>query len=94
MLLTSRQPHGNLISLIKQEFFQAVAVLVLQYGWTLTRHLGKKARWEQHKNAASCFEYILEVAPRKTAAIQPLTSHSKRDEQYMLGIAGEAMMNL
>ena len=34
-----------------------------------------KARWELNKDAASCFEQILEVAPDKTIAVQPLISH-------------------
>ena len=36
---------------------------------------GKKAWWELHKDAACCFEQILEASPLKTAAVQPLTSH-------------------
>ena len=47
----------------KLEFFQAVAVWVLLYGytiWTLMKHLGKKnARWKLCKDAACCFEQIL-----------------------------------
>ena len=37
--------------------------------------LEKKDRWELHKNATFCFEQILEAAPHKTAAVEPLTSH-------------------
>ena len=36
---------------------------------------GEKARWELHKNAACCFEQILEAAPYKTAVVRPLTSY-------------------
>ena len=35
----------------------------------------EKAWWEQHKKAECCFVQILETAPHKTAAVQPLTSH-------------------
>ena len=34
---------------------------------------GEKARWELLKNAACCFEQILEAASYKTAAVWPLT---------------------
>ena len=37
--------------------------------------LPEKARWELQKHAACCFEQILEAAPHKTAAIQPLHFH-------------------
>ena len=36
--------------------------------------LGEKAWWELHKGAAYCFVQILEAAPYKTAAVQPLKS--------------------
>ena len=36
---------------------------------------GEKTRWELNKEAACCFEQILEAAPHKTAAVRPLTSH-------------------
>ena len=39
---------------------------------------GEIARWEQYKNAACYLEQILEAAPYKTAAVQPLTSHLTR----------------
>ena len=35
----------------------------------------EKAKWKLHKDAASWFEQILETAPYKTAAVQPLTFH-------------------
>ena len=35
----------------------------------------EKPRWQQHKNATSCFEQALEVTPYKTAALGPPTSH-------------------
>ena len=40
-------------------------------------HVSLFLRWmrEQHKDAVCCFEEILEAAPHKTAAVQPLTSH-------------------
>ena len=35
----------------------------------------RKATWELYRNAACCFEQILEATPHKTAAVRPLTSH-------------------
>ena len=37
--------------------------------------LGEKARRELYKDAACCFEQILEAELYKTAAVWPLTSH-------------------
>ena len=39
------------------------------------KHMGKKARWNLYNDAACCSEQILEPAPHKTTAVQPLTSH-------------------
>ena len=39
-----------------------------------------------HKNAACCFEQILEVAPHKTAAVRQGKSHLKLSKQVELGI--------
>ena len=36
---------------------------------------GEKAWWQLHKNAASNIEQVLEVAPHKTAAVWPPTTH-------------------
>ena len=41
----------------------------------LTKQLEKKAWRQLHKNAASHIEQVLEVAPYKTAAIRPPTTH-------------------
>ena len=53
----------------------------------------EKARWELHKDAACCFEQILEAAPHKAPLLRPFTScftkSSKKDEQDMLSIAGK-----
>ena len=35
----------------------------------------KKARWRLRKDAACCFEQILEAAPYKTAVVQPLATY-------------------
>ena len=62
----------------KLEFFKAVAMSVLLRGCTtetFTKPLEKKARWGLYKDAADCFEQILEVAFYKTAAVWLLTSH-------------------
>ena len=57
--------------------------------------LEEKSRWELHKDAAHCFEQILEAAPYKTAAVQPLTSYltNHLNKKKMLGNAGEVRMN-
>ena len=54
---------------------------------------GEKARWELHKDAACCFEQILEAAPYKTAVVQPLASHLKNHPSNMNKTADEAGMN-
>ena len=57
-------------------------MLVRLYGFssrTLTKRLEKKAQWELHKNAKCHFEEVLEAAPYKTAAVQPLISHLAND---------------
>ena len=35
----------------------------------------QKARWEQHKNAKSYIEQILDATPFETSAVQLRTSH-------------------
>ena len=35
--------------------------------------LGEKVRWEPRKDTVCCFEQILEAAPHKTSAVQPIT---------------------
>ena len=41
----------------------------------MTETLGEKARYKLYKDAACHFEQFLKVAPYKTAAVGPLTSH-------------------
>ena len=41
----------------------------------LTKCNGEKAQRQQHKNAASNIEQVLEIAPHKEAAIRPPTNH-------------------
>ena len=63
---------------IKQEFFQAITVSVLQYGcttYTLMKFLEKKLDRNCRKDSACYFEQILEAAPYKTAAVWPPSSH-------------------
>ena len=51
----------TLLLLLKQEFFQAVAVSELLYGctsWTLMKTNGEKDRWEWH--AMYCFDKNLQ----------------------------------
>ena len=42
---------------------------------TSTKHLEIKARCQLHKDAAYFFQQILETAPNKAAAVQPLVAH-------------------
>ena len=65
---------SDLFDKMKWEFFQAVAVSVLQYRCT-SKTFGEKVKWELHKDGASCFEQILEAAPNKTAAARPVSSY-------------------
>ena len=55
--------------------------------------LGGKTGIEQHENAASYFEQILEATSHKTVTVLPLTSHQYKDEQNMLGTVGEVKVN-
>ena len=48
----------------------------------------EKVRWELHKNAACCLEQILEAAPHKTAAVQPLTTYFINYSSKMNKICG------
>ena len=41
----------------------------------LQQNTWKEAIWELHKDAACCFEQILEATPYKTADVLPLTSY-------------------
>ena len=38
---------------------------------------GEKAWWQLPKSAASNTEQVLEAAPHKTAAVQPLTTYNE-----------------
>ena len=63
---------------MKQEIFQAVAgisTIVWLHHLDSNETFAEKDRWELHKNTVCYSEQILEVAPYKTAAIRPLTSH-------------------
>ena len=51
------------------------------------------ARWEQHKDAAYCFEQILEAAPHKTAINIPSHKPAKSDKQNILGTTGNLKAN-
>ena len=48
-----------------QEFFQAVAVSVLQYGCTIwtVKTIGEKTKLKLRKNATWSFKKLLETAP-------------------------------
>ena len=57
---------SDLLNKIECKIFHVVVVSVLLYGcttWTLTKRLEKKLVGELHKDAAGCFEQILEAAP-------------------------------
>ena len=63
---------------IKKIFFLSIAVSALQYGLhylDFNEMPGEKAKWELHKDAAFCFDQILEAALDKAPAVWPLTSH-------------------
>ena len=60
---------------MKRSFFQAAVVSIQLYGcttWTLTKCLEKKL---DGKNIASNIEEVLKAAPRKTAAVRPITTN-------------------
>ena len=52
-----------------------VSTTVWLHNLDSNKTLGEKAWWELHKNAASCFKQISEVAPHKTAVACPFNSH-------------------
>ena len=57
---------------------------------------GEKARWELHKNSASCLEQILGAALYKTATVWLLTSHLKtysKTFEYNKWPSNEALYN-
>ena len=65
---------------MKQEFFEAVFVSVLLYGyttWTLTKYVEEKASVERQKNAISYLEQILESIPVKQQLYDHLPPISK-----------------
>ena len=49
------------------------------YVWLWILNTLRKVRWKLHKNTVCYFEQILEAAPYKTSAVQPLTSHLTND---------------
>ena len=64
----------------KRDFFQAVAVSMLQNGCTTWTH-GEKARKKLHENAACCLEEILEAISHKTVVRPPasfFTNHTSK----------------
>ena len=61
---------------LRNKMFEFQALSVLQYScqiWTLGEIL--KKWWKLPIKVVCSFEQILEVAPHKTAAVQPLNSH-------------------
>ena len=58
---------------------------------------GEKAWRQLNKNAASCFEQVLEATPHKTVDVLPPTTHhekiSKLDEPDMRDTAREVRTN-
>ena len=80
---------------IKRDFFQALAVYVLLYGWT-TRTLAKHIEKRLDRNYArilGAVEQILVVTPNKksscTATCLPSHKVFMEDEQELRGTAGE-----
>ena len=74
--------ESNLTDRIKRDFFQTVAVSVL-LAWMLHLDANKtqreKARWELNKNGTCYFEQIQKVTVHKTAGVQPLNTHLKKN---------------
>ena len=60
----------------------------------LTGALGVKANWDQHKDAASLSEQILEAAPHKKAIASHLKKPFKKNKQEMMATAEEEKTNL
>ena len=52
---------------------------------------GEKAKWEQYRNAMSCFEQLLEAATNKIATVGhlPPITQNIQDELDLLGTTGE-----
>ena len=62
---------------------------ILLYGcttWTLTKRM--ESWWLLHKNAASNIEQVLEATLHKTAAVRPLTTHTKTIQVWWTRHAG------
>ena len=55
--------------------FSHVCTTVCLHHLNTHKMSGEKVTWELLKNAVCCFKQILEAAPYKTAAVQPLTFH-------------------
>ena len=50
-------------------------ITILLHHLDSNKMLEEKARWELPKDAACCFEQILEMTIYKTAVVRPLTSY-------------------
>ena len=92
---------SDLSDKIKLEFYQTEAMSVLLYGstiWNLMKHLEKKARWEQHKNAMCCFEQVLEatLCKKTSCTTTYLSSHKsfKLDKHQLSGDTGCSLEDL
>ena len=55
--------------------FRHISTIVWLHYLDSNKTLREKARWELHKDAACCFEQVLDAAPYKTTPVPPLTSH-------------------
>ena len=63
---------------IKRDFFQAVTVSILLYGytaWTLTKCIEKKVDAKYSRMPRAALNKFLDTTPSKTEAVQPLASH-------------------
>ena len=71
---------------MKLAFLQAVVVSVLLYSCT-TGHANEthvdKARWELNKNAACCFEQILEAPPARGLQVSNILVIGKSNSYYI-----------
>ena len=71
---------SDLIDKIKCNFFPRsghVDTVIGMHYMDPNQTYREKARWQLHKNAASCIEHVLEETPHIIAAVRPHSTHHK-----------------
>ena len=87
LLVVPFDEPSSLSNKVKQDFFQAVFILLNGCTtWMPTKHIGKKKLDMNYpRDAIYCLEQILEATPYKTTVVRPLasylTNHSSKSEQ-------------